>query len=194
MPSDMTPTDLTHVPENLPAPEDDGAAVHLRGMLLPGMALPSTAGGATRLADLAGTVVLYCYPMTGAPGAALPDDWDLIPGARGCTAEACSFRDHFGDLRGAGADAVYGISTQTPAEQHEAAERLHLPFPLLSDSDLALAHALRLPLFTAGGRKLLKRLTLIARDGAIVKVFYPVFPPDRHADEVIAWLVAERRG
>lgn len=135
-------------------------------------------------------MVLYCYPMTGVPGVPSPAGWDLIPGARGCTAEACSFRDRFAELRATGATSIYGVSAQTRAEQREAAKRLHLPFPLLSDRDLALARALRLPLFTAGGRALLKRLTLVVRAGKIVKVFYPVFPPDRHAVEVLAWLAS----
>lgn len=193
MATDDTPdARLSQLPPNLPRPEDDGAAAHLPGVRLPDVALPSTGGGDVRLSELAGTIVLYCYPMTGVPGVALPDGWDLIPGARGCTAEACSFRDHFAGLRAAGATDVYGISAQPPTEQREAVERLHLPFPLLSDQALTLAHALRLPAFTAGGRTLLKRLTLIARHQQIVRVFYPVFPPDRHAGDVIAWLAAER--
>jgi peroxiredoxin len=188
--SDSPPEEPGRLPENLPAPEDDGAANHLAGTSLPGVALPRTAGGTTCLADLAGTVVLFCYPMTGVPGVTSSAGWDLILGARGCTAEACSFRDHFAELRTAGA-ALYGISTQSRAEQREAADRLHLPYPLLSDRDLVLARALRLPLFTAGARTLLKRLTIVARAGKIVKVFYPVFPPDRHATEVLAWLESE---
>lgn len=169
----------------LPAPQDDGAAAHLPGMRLPDVALPATTGARVRLAGLRGTVVLYVYPMTAEPGVDLPPDWGEIPGAKGCTPQSCAFRDHFAELRAAGADAVFGVSTQTTAAQGEAAARLALPFPLLSDADLALARALHLPTFEAGGRVLHKRLTLIARDGAVQSVFYPVFPPDRNAQDVL---------
>lgn len=174
----------------LPAPDDDGAAAHLRGMRLPDVALPATGGGRIRLSDLEGTVVLYVYPMTAEPGVPLPPDWGEIPGAKGCTPQSCAFRDHFAELRAAGADAVFGVSTQTPAAQAEAAARLALPFALLSDADLALARALSLPTFEAAGRVLHKRLTLIARDGVIETVFYPVFPPDRNAQDVLDRLTA----
>jgi peroxiredoxin len=137
-----------------------------------------------------GRVVVYAYPMTGQPGTALPDGWDQIPGARGCTPQACSFRDHFALLRSAGADAVFGLSTQESAYQQEAAARLHLPFPLLSDRRLELARALGLPTMTVDGRMLLKRLALVIDDARITTVFYPVFPPDRNASDVLAWLKA----
>lgn len=172
----------------LPAPVDDGAAAHLAGMPLPALSLPSTDGEAVRLDTLAGTIVLYLYPMTGAPGVALPEDWDAIPGARGCTPQSCSFRDHFAELRHAGADHVFGVSMQIPEEQREAHARLKLPFQLLSDAEGWLAGALSLPTFEAGGRRLLKRMALIARGGKIAAVFYPVFPPDRNAADVLAWL------
>ncbi|WP_372424081.1 peroxiredoxin [Salinarimonas chemoclinalis] len=172
----------------LPVPEDDGAAAHLVGMRLPDVALVSTAGGRVLLSGLAGVAVIYVYPMTAEPGVALPEGWDGIPGAKGCTPQSCAFRDHFADLREAGADAVFGISTQAPQAQAEAASRLHLPFPLLSDADLALAEALRLPTFEGMGRTLHKRVTLIARDGTIETVLYPVFPPDRNAADVLARL------
>ncbi|MGP9820710.1 peroxiredoxin [Salinarimonas sp. NSM] len=174
----------------LPAPEDDGAAAHLVGMRLPDVALVSTGGGRVRLSGLRDVCVLYVYPMTAEPGVALPEGWDGIPGAKGCTPQSCAFRDHFAELREAGADAVFGISTQAPQAQAEAAARLHLPFPLLSDADLALANALRLPTFEGMGRTLHKRVTLIAREGTIVTVFYPVFPPDRNAADVLAQLRA----
>ncbi|WP_029030305.1 peroxiredoxin [Salinarimonas rosea] len=177
----------------LPAPEDDGGAAHLAGMRLPDVALVSTAGGRVRLCDLGGVCVLYVYPMTAEPGVALPEGWGAIPGAKGCTPQSCAFRDHFAELIEAGADAVFGISTQAPQAQAEAASRLHLPFPLLSDADLALATALRLPTFEAMGRTLHKRVTLIVREGTIETVFYPVFPPDRNAADVLAHL-RERRG
>lgn len=189
MPADApapTPVDWT----TLPAPVDDGAAAHLPGMRLPDVTLPATEGAPVRLCDLGGTVVLYIYPMTAEPGVDLPPDWGEIPGAKGCTPQSCAFRDHFAELRAAGADAVFGVSTQTREAQREAAARLALPFPLLSDADLALAGALSLPTFEAGGRTLHKRVTLIARNGVIETVFYPVFPPDRNAEDVIARLLA----
>lgn len=174
----------------LPAPIDDGAAAHLVGRALPDVTLPATDGSSVRLCAIGGTAVLYLYPMTATPGIALPSDWDAIPGARGCTPQSCAFRDHFDELREAGAQAVFGISMQDPAEQREAQARLHLPFPLLSDADGALAQALALPTFEAGGRRLHKRLTMIARDGIVATVFYPIFPPDRNAGDVVAWLRA----
>jgi peroxiredoxin len=175
------------LPEGLPRPEDDGAADHLPGLRLPDLALPSTSGGEVRLSGFDARTVLYVYPMTGRPDVALPPGWDQIPGARGCTAEACAFRDQHADLRAAGA-AVYGLSSQPADEQREAAVRLHLPFPLLSDARLELAGALRLPTFSAGGRRLYRRLTLVVTGGAVEHVFYPVFPPDEHAGQVLAWL------
>lgn len=174
----------------LPVPEDDGAARHLVGLPVPPVALPSTAGGAVRLADLPGRTVVFAYPMTGTPGAALPDGWDLIPGARGCTPHACAFRDLHAELSRAGATAVFGLSTQTPAAQQEAASRLHLPFPLLSDADLALQHAMSLPAMVVDGRTMIRRLALILDAGRVTHVFYPVFPPDRNAADVLVWLEA----
>jgi len=182
-------TDLSSLPPDLPVPEDDGAAAHLPGAAMPALALPATDGRTVRLDTLAGRTVLYAYPRTGEPGSdPLVADWDEIPGARGCTPEACAFRDHHAELRAAGADAVYGVSTQDTAYQREAAQRLRLPFALLSDAELALTRALALPTFTAGGQTLLRRLTLVVREGRVEHVFYPVFPPDGHAEEVLAWL------
>ena len=182
--------DLTRLPDNLPAPADDGAAQHLTGSRLPAVTLPGTDGSTVALDRLGdGRTILYAYPLTGRPGTDLPDDWDAIPGARGCTAEACAFRDHHADLLAAGASAVYGLSTEDTGYQREAVERLHLPFPVLSDATFALTHAMRLPTFDVHGRTLLRRLTMVVRDGVVEKVFYPVFPPDRHAAEVLAWLV-----
>lgn len=175
------------LPAGLLVPEDDGAARHLPGMRLPDLALPSTTGGQVRLSALTARTVFYVYPMTGRPDVPLPEDWDLIPGARGCTAEACAFRDHYAGLRTAGA-GVFGLSSQTTDYQQEAVSRLHLPFPLLSDERLELAGSLRLPTFEAQGQRLYKRLTLIVRDGVIEHVFYPVFPPDQHAEQVLTWL------
>jgi peroxiredoxin len=178
------------LPADLPIPEDDGAADHLRGAAMPDIALPATSGQDVRVAAAGPEprTVLYAYPRTGRPGEpSLVEDWDLIPGARGCTPEACAFRDHFAELREAGAQ-VFGVSTQSTEYQREAAERLHLPFALLSDASLELTRALRLPTFEAAGETLLKRLTLIVRDGKIEHVFYPVFPPDGHAREVLDWL------
>jgi len=176
----------------LPRPVDDGAASHLSGVALPDIALPATTGPDVPLARLEGRTVLYAYPMTGKPGVALPGGWDGIPGARGCTPQACAFRDHYAELRGAGAEHVFGISTQDTAYQREAAERLHLPFPLLSDAALRLTTALRLPVMLVDGAMLLKRMALIIEDGIIAHVFYPVFPPDRNAADVLQWLRARQ--
>jgi peroxiredoxin len=175
------------LPNDLPVPEDDGAADHLPGMRLPSVPLASTSGEIVDLSALPGRTVVYCYPMTGSPDRSLPAGWDEIPGARGCTPQTCSFRDHHAELRSLGA-SVFGSSTQDTEYQREAATRLHLPFALLSDSDLALAGALGLPTFEVDGMVLLKRLTLVIDEGWIEKVFYPVFPPDRSAEEVVEWL------
>ena len=176
-----------NLPENLPVPEDDGAAEHLRGARLPSVPLPSTTGNVVDLSSLEGRTVVYCYPMTGRPGRDLPQGWDEIPGARGCSPQSCSFRDHHAELRNFGVQ-VYGMSTQDTDYQAEAAERLHLPFELLSDEDLEFATALGLPTFEAEGAVFLKRLTFVAKDGLVDKVFYPVFPPNKNAEEVIEWL------
>ena len=174
----------------IPAPEDDGAVDHLAGFRLPPLGLGSTAGTVVDLAGLPGVTVLYVYPKTGRPGTDMPEGWDDIPGARGCTPQSCSFRDHFADLTALGVDHLFGVSTQTTEYQREAAERLHLPFALLSDADLRFATALKLPTFEAWGETLIKRMALIVRDGQIEKVFYPVFPPDRNASEVTGYLAA----
>lgn len=176
------------LPADLPVPVDDGAADHLPGMALPQLTLPSTSGRGIDLgAGVLGTLVLYLYPRTGRPGEALPEGWDDIPGARGCTPQSCAFRDHFEGLRSLGAD-VLGLSAQTLSDQVEFAERVGLPYPILSDPELELADALQLPTFEVAGMRLYRRLTLIAREGRIAKAFYPVFPPDRNAADVIAWL------
>ncbi len=172
----------------IPAPENDGAADHLIGSSIPSVALPSTAGGMVDIAALSGTIVIYAYPMTGRPDVPLPDNWDMLPGARGCTPQSCAFRDHFADLKALGVDHLFGLSTQTADDQREAAERLHLPFPLLSDSGLQLTAALQLPTFETAGMRLLKRLTMIISDHRIEHIFYPVFPPDQNASNVIDWL------
>ena len=179
--------DFSHLPPNLPRPIDDGAAAHLAGRFLPNVMLDSTDGSTVNLSHLAGRWVLYLYPMTGRPGVSLPDGWDGIPGARGCTPQSCRFRDHYRELQDL-KTGVFGLSTQTSEYQREARDRLHLPFHLLSDSARQLGVALRLPTFTVAGMELFKRLTLIAEDGKIRKVFYPVFPPDANVDEVLAWL------
>jgi len=177
----------------LPAPEDDGAARHLDGARVPDLALTASDGASVNLGKRTGRTVVFVYPMTGTPGVALPDGWDLIPGARGCTPHACAFRDLHAELAAAGASAVFGLSTQTLAEQTATAERLHLPFPLLSDSDLSLARAMSLPVMEVAGKTMIKRLALIIDDGVVAKVFYPVFPPDRNAGDVLAWLTAHPR-
>jgi peroxiredoxin len=182
------PHDPTVLPEDLPVPEDDGAADHLMGLAMPHVALPSTDGGTVDLSALTGTTIVYLYPRTGRPGQDLPTDWDAIPGARGCTPQSCGFRDHFAEVRAIGVDALFGVSTQTSDYQREVRDRLGLPFELLSDERLKLTEALDLPTFQADGMTLVKRMALVLRDGRIIKVFYPVFPPDRNAEVVIAWL------
>jgi peroxiredoxin len=184
----MHPDNLHAPPRDLPAPVDDGAARHLVGLSLPALALPSTAG---RLVDLSapgtGVTVLYCYSRTGHPNEPLPAGWDAIPGARGCTPQACSYRDHQAELQALGA-AVYGVSTQSTAYQQEMVARLHLPFEVLSDAAGRFTDALRLPTFEAGGERLLKRLTLVTRGGRIEACFYPIFPSDADVPAVLAWL------
>ena len=181
------------LPEGLPVPADDGAADHLSGASIPNVPLPSTAGEPVDLAALPGRTVVYCYPLTGRPDTELPRGWDEIPGARGCSPQSCAFRDHHENLRALGA-RVFGLSTQDTEYQREAVERLRLPYELLSDKNLRFAGALSLPTFEAGGMVLLKRLTMIMDDGRIEKVFYPVFPPDRNAEEVIGWLRRDLAG
>jgi peroxiredoxin len=177
------------LPPDLPAPEDDGAADHLPGVKSPELALISTAGEAVRLDALGdGRSVIYIYPLTGRPGTDLPSGWDAIPGARGCTPEACGFRDHHQELLAAGAARVFGLSSQDSAYQREVVERLQLPFSMLSDPALSLAAAVGLPTFEADGVTLYKRLTLIIGNGLIEHAFYPIFPPDEHAEQVLAWL------
>ena len=180
---------LTEVDWSLiPAPSDDGRADHLEGMVLADVSLPATDGNSVNLSNLRGWAVIYVYPMTGRPDRDLPDGWDGIPGARGCTPQSCAFRDHYAELQGHGVDHLFGLSVQDTAYQTEAAERLHLPFPLLSDAEGALGAAMDLPRLEVEGKQLHKRLTMIACDGEIKKVFYPVFPPDSDADNVIDWL------
>lgn len=180
-------TDYTRLPANLPVPEDDGAAEHLPGMRLPRIPLSSTQGGEIDPSESPGLVVAYVYPRTGTPGEPSPAGWDDVPGARGCTPQACAYRDALAEFGALGA-SVIGISTQTPDEQREFAKRQHIPFPLLSDAALRLRDELRLPTFEVDGMVLYKRLTLVAEGGGITKAFYPVFPPDRDAVRVLAWL------
>jgi peroxiredoxin len=188
----MRSSDLYELPPDLPVPVDDGAADHLPARTLPALALPSTHGGVLDLAQAAreaGTLVLYVYPRSGLPGVPSLDGWDAIPGARGCTPQSCAFRDHDAELGALGARVV-GMSAQSPQDQLDFATREHLSFALVSDAQLQLAAALDLPTFEVAGLRLYKRITLIAREGVIVKVCYPVFPPDRNAAEVVAWLRA----
>lgn len=172
----------------IPAPEDDGATRHLRGAKLASVPLQATDGGMVDLSALSGRTVVYAYPRTGKPGVENPPGWDMIPGARGCSPQSCSFRDHFADLKRLGVKQLFGLSTQDSAYQQEAAERLHLPFVLLSDENLALSRAMNLPVFQTSGMTLLKRFTLVIDDGVVSHVFYPVFPPDRSASDVVGWL------
>jgi peroxiredoxin len=173
----------------IPAPTDDGAAKHLVGMTIPPIDLAATDDTSVMLSALPGRTVVFGYPRTGEPGKiGLTDDWDMIPGARGCTPQTCAFRDLFADLKAAGADHVFGLSTQDNAYQTEMASRLHLPFPVLSDEKLSLTRALNLPTMQVAELTLIKRLALIVDDGRITHVFYPVFPPDRNAGDVLEWL------
>lgn len=176
------------LPPDLPVPQDDGRARHLPGAKLPDAALRATSGGTVNLSKLKGRTVLYIYPRTGVPGVDPPPGWNQIPGARGCTPQSCGFRDHFAELKALGVAHVFGLSTQDTAYQRELVDRLELPYPILSDQHLELARALGLPTFETEGLTLLKRHTLVIDGGRIEHVLYPVFPSDRDAEQVIAWL------
>ncbi|MHC0067965.1 peroxiredoxin [Nostoc sp. UIC 10890] len=178
---------LHKLPDDLPIPEDDGSCSHLTGTVLKSVLLPSTSGRDIDLSKLTGRTVVYCYPLTGSPNHQLPNEWDKIPGARGCTPQSCAFRDRYLDISNFVTN-LFGLSTQDSDYQREAVERLHLPFQLLSDSGLSFAHSLHLPTFEIESKTLIKRLTLIIENGKIEKVFYPVFPPDLNAEEVLKWL------
>lgn len=180
-------TTLTLLPKNLPKPLDDGACSHLVGLKLPDLVLRSTSNDSVNLSKIDGWVVLFCYPRTGQPNQTLPEGWDDIPGARGCTPQACSFRDNYQNLTVQKVQ-IFGLSAQSTEYQQEAAFRLHLPFALLSDDHLKFTEALRLPTFDVAGMRLNKRVTLISLNGAIQHCFYPVFPPDKNVDEVLKWL------
>ena len=180
-------TDLNQLPSNLPTPTDDGATSHLQGLTLPAISLNATSGILIDLSQRKGLIVIYFYPKTGRPNVPLPVDWDIIPGARGCTPQACAFRDHMEEMKILKAE-VFGVSSQSTLHQSEAKKRLHLPFELLSDESLKFKDALRLPTFLSDQEQLYRRVTLIVGSGTIVKVFYPVFPPDKNAEEVIAWI------
>lgn len=184
--------DPTILPAALPVPEDDGAADHLPGLQLPSLRLASTQGGLDLAADASRLLVLYVYPRTGRPGVEPPEGWDEMPGARGCTPQSCGYRDHGDQLRELGARVV-GVSAQSIDEQREAAERLRLPHAVAADPELQLAGSLGLPTFDFAGLRLYKRLSLVAENGRISKVFYPVFPPDENAADVVAWLAQRGR-
>jgi len=175
------------LPDNLPIPIDDGACVHLEGMQLPSVSLLNTIDQKVNISTISGIAVFYCYPMIGRPDALPMIGWNEIPGARGCTPQSCSFRDHYSELHELGAE-VFGVSSQPLEEQKEAAQRLNLPFELLNDASFQLANALKLPTFEYNSSRLIKRLTLIVENGTIRKVFYPIFPPNENAKDVIAWL------
>jgi peroxiredoxin len=178
---------FNELPADLPIPLDDGSTNHLKGMKLPKVSLQATNGKRIDFAEIKGRLVIYCYPMTGQPNVALPDGWDQIPGARGCTPQSCSFRDHYQELQALGAQ-VMGLSVQTTEYQQEMADRLHLPFPILSDVDYEFQKALSMPTFVTAGMTLLKRVTLIANHGAIEAVHYPIFPSDSDAAWVVSYL------
>lgn len=195
-PEETAMTDFTTLPDDLPVPEDDGAADHLPGLRVPELGLPASDGSVVDLSALGpGRTVLYLYPLSGRPGVDLPEGWDAIPGARGCSTEACGFRDHFAELQSAGAAQVFGLSSQDAEYQAELADRLRLPFPMLSDENFTLGEAFDLPVFTAPGHeRLYARLTLVIRDGVIEHVFYPIFPPNTHGQQVLEWMAAHPEG
>ncbi len=180
-------TNVYEIPPNLPIPENDGSTNHLRGLRLPNISLKATDGSTVSFGNISNRLVIYCYPMTGQPNVALPDGWDQIPGARGCTPQSCSFRDHYQELQALGAEVV-GLSVQTTEYQKEMVDRLHLPFPVVSDSDYQFQKALNMPTFMAAGMTLLKRVTLIANHGVIEAVHYPIFPSDSDPGWVIDYL------
>jgi peroxiredoxin len=186
----MARTDNVYeLPKGLPVPHDDGACAHLTGMRVPSVPLPSTSGAMIDLSALPGRTVVFCYPRTGVPDKPPAPGWDQIPGARGCTPQACAFRDHYAEIKGFGIVEVFGLSAQDTEYQREVVERLHLPFAMLSDEKLELTRALNLPTFEVEGVTLIKRLTLMIHAGTIEHVFYPVFPPDANAPAVIHWLM-----
>jgi len=176
------------LPTSLPRPEDDGAADHIPNSTFPSVSLPSTAGNTVQPATLSGLSIFFCYPRTGAPGEKIPAEWDAIPGARGCTPQACSFRDASRSLLEKGVSHIFGVSTQDTHYQLEIKERVHLPYQLLSDENEELIDSLKLPTFEWQGKRLLKRLTMAVEDGKVIKVWYPVFPADKSAAEVLEWL------
>jgi peroxiredoxin len=182
----------TAFPSDIPVPQDDGACCHLTGTKMPSVSLPDTSGKTVDLASLSGLTILFCYPRTGAPGETITDDWNSIPGARGCTPQACGFRNELAELQKLGVKHVFGVSTQDSPYQAEAKERLHLPYELLSDEKLTFAKALNLPAFEWHGKTLTKRLALAIEDAEIIHVWYPVFPPDSNAKEVIEWLALRK--
>ncbi|KAG6879577.1 hypothetical protein C0992_001191 [Termitomyces sp. T32_za158] len=184
-----SPIQHLDLPHDLPVPVDDGACDHLIGASIPSITLPSTADGApVDVSSLSGLTIVFCYPRTGEPGVAVPKEWDLIPGARGCTPQVCGFRDTSAELRGLGVQHLFGLSTQDTPYQTEAKERLRLPFNILSDAELKWVQGLNLPTFEWEGKLLVKRITMAVQDGRIIEKWYPVFPSDRNAYEVIEWL------
>jgi peroxiredoxin len=185
--------DPLDLPAGLPVPLDDDACNHLYGTRIPEVWLPSTAGDSVNLTGIRGRTVVFCYPRTGQPGKPIPNSWDAIPGARGCTPQCSGFRDLYRELIGAGASHIFGLSTQDTDYQREAAQRLDLPYPLLSDQKLLFVGALKLPTFQFDSMTLIKRLTLVIDDGRIAKVFYPVFPPDKSAEQTLEWLLQNQR-
>ncbi|KAG6830925.1 hypothetical protein H0H92_013853 [Tricholoma furcatifolium] len=177
------------LPSDLPVPIDDGACDHLVGTSLPAISLASTASGVpVDLSTLSGLTIVFCYPRTGEPGVPVAKEWDLIPGARGCTPQACAFRDTSAELHGLGVQHIFGLSTQDTAYQTEVKDRLHLPFEILSDAEFKWVNALKLPTFEWEQGPLVKRITIAIQDGKIIHKWYPVFPSNQNASRVIEWL------
>jgi peroxiredoxin len=185
------PSDLANLPTSLPVPEDDGACSHLPGRALPPIVLPGTAGRMVNLAELHVPTVLFFYPRNAQPHESIPEEWNIIPGARGCTPHSCGFRDLHQEFKLLGFQ-IFGVSTQDTDYQKELVNRVHLPFEILSDAKFELVKALQLPTFEYRGLQLLKRMAWVVEEGKITKVFYPVFPPDKNAGEVLNWLKARR--
>jgi len=172
----------------IPAPKLDVSLEYLNNFIIPEIKLQSTSGDEIDLSKLIGLTIIYVYPMTGQPNVALPQGWDEIPGARGCTPQSCSFRDNFSELKNLNIKNIFGLSSQTTKYQKEMSERLHLPYSILSDEKLIFTNALKLPTFKIDNMNLIKRITLILNNNKIIKYFYPVFPPDQNVNEVISWL------
>ncbi|VAW52529.1 Alkyl hydroperoxide reductase subunit C-like protein [hydrothermal vent metagenome] len=179
--------DLYQLPEGLPVPVDDGACNHLEGAPFPSMLITVTPHATYDFSKEKGINIIFFYPMIGHPDSLPMTGWNEIPGARGCTPQALSYKNYFRQITKLGV-RLFGASSQALKEQNDAIDRLKLPFELINDSSFLLSNALKLPTFQFNEIKMIKRLTLVVVDGVIKKVFYPVFPPNKNVDDVIVWL------